>query len=90
MPKKNHLNKARREVRRIKHEARTKHAVSIIWASWQGAKVLIMCMRLLSVISFISFQHCTEVERTVSLSALESIPLHFMQAKSIVSKLTFT
>lgn len=30
---------ARRELRRLKEEARRKHAVAVIWAYWQGLKV---------------------------------------------------
>lgn len=30
---------ARRELRRLKEEARQKHAVAVIWAYWQGLKV---------------------------------------------------
>ncbi|KAG9348717.1 hypothetical protein JZ751_029034 [Albula glossodonta] len=33
------LPQARKELRRLKEEARNKHAVSVIWASWQGTKV---------------------------------------------------
>lgn len=37
--KKCHTEQARRELRRLKHEARSKLAVSVIWACWQGTKV---------------------------------------------------
>lgn len=32
-------HQARRELRQLKKEARQKHAVSVIWAGWQGTKV---------------------------------------------------
>lgn len=31
---------ARRELRRLKDEARNKHAIAVIWAYWLGSKVL--------------------------------------------------
>lgn len=34
-----HPEQARRELRRLKEEARRKHAVAVIWAYWQGLKV---------------------------------------------------
>lgn len=34
-----HFHQARRELRQLKEEARSKHAVSVIWAGWQGTKV---------------------------------------------------
>lgn len=37
--KKCHTEQARKELRRLKHEARSKQAVSVIWACWQGTKV---------------------------------------------------
>lgn len=33
------FHQARRELRQLKEEARNKHAVSVIWAGWQGTKV---------------------------------------------------
>uniref|UniRef100_A0A3Q2C8I6 Unconventional myosin-Ib n=1 Tax=Cyprinodon variegatus TaxID=28743 RepID=A0A3Q2C8I6_CYPVA len=33
------FHQARRELRKLKEEARNKHAVSVIWAGWQGTKV---------------------------------------------------
>lgn len=33
------LDQARRELRRLKEEARQKHAVAVIWAYWQGLQV---------------------------------------------------
>lgn len=32
-------HQARRELRQLKEEARKKHAVSVIWAGWQGTQV---------------------------------------------------
>lgn len=33
-------SQARRELRRLKEEARNKHAIAVIWAYWLGSKVL--------------------------------------------------
>lgn len=33
------FHQARTELRQLKEEARNKHAVSVIWAGWQGTKV---------------------------------------------------
>lgn len=34
-----HAPQARRELRRLKEEARNKHAIAVIWAYWLGSKV---------------------------------------------------
>lgn len=37
-----HASQARRELSRLKEEARNKHAIAVIWAYWLGSKVLYM------------------------------------------------
>lgn len=77
---------ARRELRRLKEEARRKHAVAVIWAFWQGLKVptsphgvatitlCAICSPLLSPITFF----ITFCPQKGSLCSLLQISLVFL------------
>lgn len=52
---------ARMELRRLKQEARNKHAVTIIWAYWQGTKVFqpqLWCISVPAVLSSLFTVSC--------------------------------